>query len=106
MFCSSCKDGESVRSRRLEVTGNLSNDDGEGNENGKKAIGLSSQNNNFARASRFFVHFLVHVVVARQRNVKAPQDNDFLILFLNFDTVISNSTPKKLPTFDELNKVE
>ena len=28
------------------------NDDGDGNKNGKKAIG-----NNFARASRFFVHF-------------------------------------------------
>ena len=35
----------------------LSNDDGEGNENGKKAIGLDWQNNNFTRASRFFVHF-------------------------------------------------
>ena len=28
----------------------LSNDDGDGNENGKKAIGLDKQNNNFARA--------------------------------------------------------
>ena len=26
-------------------------------ENGKKAIGLDKQNNNFAPASRFFVHF-------------------------------------------------
>ena len=34
-----------------------SNDDGDGNENGEKAIGLNIQNNNFARASRFFVHF-------------------------------------------------
>ena len=33
------------------------NDDGDGNENGKKATGLDKQNNNFARASRFFVHF-------------------------------------------------
>ena len=34
------------------------NDDGEGNENGKKAIGLNTQSNdNFARASRFFAHF-------------------------------------------------
>ena len=34
------------------------NGDGEGNENGKKAIGLNTQSNdNFARASRFFVHF-------------------------------------------------
>ena len=56
LFCSSCKDRDSLRSRRFEVIGNLSNDDGDGNENGKKAIGLSLQKNNFARASRFFIH--------------------------------------------------
>ena len=28
----------------------LSNDDGDGDENGKKAIGLDKQNNNFTRA--------------------------------------------------------
>ena len=39
------------------MLGSLSNDDGDVNENGKKAIGLDKQNNNFARASRFFVHF-------------------------------------------------
>ena len=33
------------------------NDDGDGNENGKKAIGLNKQSNNFARTSRLFVHF-------------------------------------------------
>ena len=33
------------------------NDDGDGNENGKKALGLNKQSNNFARASRFLVHF-------------------------------------------------
>ena len=44
----------------------LSNDDGDGNENGKKAIVLDWQNNNFARASRVFVHFLA--VVARLRH--------------------------------------
>ena len=38
--------------------GSLSNNDGDGKENGKIAIGLYEQNNNFARASRFFVHFL------------------------------------------------
>ena len=43
--------------------GSLSNDYGDGNENGDKAIGLNWQNNNFARASRFFVHF--PAVVAR-----------------------------------------
>ena len=43
--------------------GSLSKDDGDGNENGKKAIGLDWRNNNFARASRIFVHFFA--VVAR-----------------------------------------
>ena len=33
------------------------NDEGDGNENRKKAIVLDKQSNNFARASRFFVHF-------------------------------------------------
>ena len=37
------------------LLGSLSDNDGDGNENGKKAI--DKQNNNFARASRFFVHF-------------------------------------------------
>ena len=39
--------------------GSFSNDDGDGNENGKKAIGLDLQNNNSALASRFLVHFFV-----------------------------------------------
>ena len=39
-----------------ESLGNLNNDDGDDNENGKKAIGLNKQNNNFAHASCFFVH--------------------------------------------------
>ena len=45
------------------VVGSLRNDDDGGVENGKKAIGLDKQNNNFARASRVFVHF--SAVVAR-----------------------------------------
>ena len=36
------------------------------------------------------------------------KDNNFLFLFLNFDTVFKNSTSKleNLPTFDEVNEVE
>ena len=45
-----------------QILGSLSNDDG-GNECGKK------NNNNFARASRFFVHFLA--VVARLQRKSA-----------------------------------
>ena len=43
--------------------GSLNNDDGDGNgnENGRNAVGLDSQNNNFARSSRFFVHFFAVV---------------------------------------------
>ena len=55
-----------TRQLRLKSTeGSLSNDDGDVNENSKKAVGLDWQNNNFARASRFFVLFFA--VVARLR---------------------------------------
>ena len=57
--------------RRRVVIGNSSNDDGDGIENGKKSIGLDWQNNNFARASRFFVLFLA-VVAHDDYIVKAP----------------------------------
>ena len=49
--------------------GSLSNDDGDGNENGKTAIGLDKQNNNFVRASRFLVHFFT--VAARLQHESA-----------------------------------
>ena len=52
------------------LLGSLRNDDGDGNENGKKEIGLDWQNNNFARASRFnFVQF--SAVVARLQRENA-----------------------------------
>ena len=50
------------------IVGNLSNDDGDANENCKKAIGLDWQNNNFARASRFFVHFVGVIARLRREN--------------------------------------
>ena len=73
----------------------FSNDDGDGDESCKKAIGLDKQNNNFGSSLRFFVHFLA--VVARLQRVIAEfhvlsrtgtQDNNFRFLFLNFDTVL------------------
>ena len=54
----------------VATLGSLSNDEGDGNENGKKAKGLDKQNNNFARASRFFVHFVA--VVALLQRETAP----------------------------------
>ena len=75
----------------------LSNDDGDGNENGKKkkAIGLDWQNNGFARASRFFAHLLAVVPWLQRESASfhvlsrtaGTQNNEFLFLFLNFDTV-------------------
>ena len=41
---------------------------GDGNENDKKAIGLDWQNNNFARASRFFVHFFAVAARLQREN--------------------------------------
>ena len=81
--------------------GSWSNDSGDGNKNGKKAIGL--QNNNFAGA--FFCargSALFHVL-------SRTQDNDFLFLFLNFDnstSTIFNNFQQNLPTFGELNELE
>ena len=45
--------------------GRYSKKDGDGNENGKKAIGLYEQNDNFARTSHFFVHFIAVVASLR-----------------------------------------
>ena len=39
-----------------KIIGSLSDDNGNGNKNGKKTMSLDWQNNNFARASCFFVH--------------------------------------------------
>ena len=47
----------------------LSNDNGDINENGKKAIVLDWQNNNFARETRIFEHFFA--VVGRLRDENA-----------------------------------
>ena len=52
----------------VTLIGSLSNDDGDVNENGKKAIDLDLQNNNFTRASRFFVHFFAVTARLRREN--------------------------------------
>ena len=43
-------------------------DDGDDNENVKKAIGWMRQNNNFARASRFFVNFFAVTAQLRRES--------------------------------------
>ena len=95
------------------LLGSLSNDDGKLSENEKKETGLDLRNNNFARASRFFVHFFA--VIARLRRENAyfhvlwktrTQHNDFLFIFLTFDKSVRIQPQKKWPIFDELNKME
>ena len=49
------------RRRRRRQIGRLRNDDDDSNENGTKATGLDKENNNFARATRFFVHFFAAI---------------------------------------------
>ena len=53
-----------LRVQSAAIIGTLRNVDANVNENGKKAIGLDKQNNNFTHASRFFVHFFA--VTARK----------------------------------------
>ena len=53
--------------RHLGTIGSLNNDDGEVDENGKKALGLDFHNN-FARASPFFVHFFAVNARLRREN--------------------------------------
>ena len=48
--------------------GSLSNDHGDVNENGNKAIGLDWQNNNVARASRSILHVLALTARLRREN--------------------------------------
>ena len=51
----------------INIIRSLGNDDGDGNKNEKKAIDW--QNNNFARASLFFVHFFVVAVRLQRESV-------------------------------------
>ena len=81
----------------------LSNDAGDGKEKWKKVTGLHQQNNNCARASRFFVPFLAVITPLRRETSRfhAPalrsrraQRKNCLFLFLNLDTVLSDLTPE------------
>ena len=52
-----CEERRKFGGRFPQSLGSLRQDDDDGHEDGKKAIGLDKQNNSCARASRFFVHF-------------------------------------------------
>ena len=93
------------------IIGSLSNDDGDVKENANNAIGLDWQSNNFARASRFFVHFFA--VVARLQRESAYfvewREHKTRTFFFFSWTLIQSfriQLQKNLPTFDELNEME
>ena len=86
----------------------LNNQDGDGNENGKKAIGLDWQNNNSARTSRFLD---ISGPSLHGYNVKVPKftfcrggehKTTTSPFFQNFEF----NSKKNLSTFDELNEME
>ena len=97
MKCRAGWDRRTTRSSCLHVfkhvtVGNLSNNGGDGIENGKKAIDLDWQNNNFGRASRLFCTFLCNRCTTATWNFLISlfwrtwaQENDCLLFFLNFD---------------------
>ena len=84
--------------------GSLSNDDSDVNENGKKAIGFRIGKTTALHVHHaFFVHFFAVTARPQRENAKFhvlwsmwKLDNDFLFLFLNFDTVFQNLTPEKI----------
>ena len=51
-----------------DFRGSFSNDDGDGKEDVKKINRFITQNNNFARASRLFVHFFTVLARLRREN--------------------------------------
>ena len=95
------------------LIGSLSNDDGDGNENGKKAIGLDKQNNNFARAARFLY---ISLPSLHDYNVKVPNfrfcrgREHKTTTFVFFSWTLRQSfriqLQNILPSFDEFNEME
>ena len=94
--------------------GSLSNDEGDVKDSGKTAIDLDWQNNNSARASRFFVHslpFLHDYDVNRMpifTNCGGREHKRTTMFFFSWSSVHSFriQLQKKLPAFDELNEME
>ena len=73
----------------------------------QKGNRLDQQNNNYARASRFFVHFLAVVARLQRFHVLSrtgTEDNNFL--YWTLIQAFRIQLQKNLPTFDELNEME
>ena len=85
----------------LFLDNNKTNDDGDGRRTAKKAKGFYLQNNKFARASLYFVHFFAVVAPLRHETswFRTPalwsrwrQHKSCRFPLLNLDTVLSDST--------------
>ena len=77
--------------------GTLRSDDGDGGEERQKSNRFSNQNNTFARASRFFVHFFAVTARLRRENAQFhvvqrtyTSDDEISSLYLNLDMVLRN----------------
>ena len=88
--------------QKSQIIGCLSNNYGDVSKKGKKAIGtIDWQNNKIGRASPFLLFLCRHCRTTTQKFLISHfvEDmntrQDFLFLFLNFDTVFWNSTPEK-----------
>ena len=92
-----------LRSERVALSlllGTLRFNDADSNENVKKNNRSYRQNNNFARASRFFVHFFARFCTTTTWKCLIPRfmsdvtsDDKIQFLFLYSDMVPRNSTP-------------
>ena len=89
----------------LFLDDNKTNDDGDGRRTAKKVKGFYWQNNKFARASRYFVHFFAVVAPLRHETSQFhtlalgsgwTQHKSCLFPLLNLDTVLSDSTRENL----------
>ena len=96
------------------LLGSFSNDDGDRNEDGKKAIGLDWQNKNFARANHAFLH--ISLLSLHDYKVKVPnftfcRGREHLrttFFFFSWTLLHYFRIPlqKKLLTFEDLNEME
>ena len=93
--------------------GSLSNDDADGNENGKKAIGLISKTTTLHVHHAFFVHFFA--VIAQLQCESAwihvlsrtgTQHNNFLFFSWTLTESFRIQLQNHLPIFDEVNEME
>ena len=83
---------------------------GDGNEDGKKEIGLDWQNNSLARASRFLVHFFAVVIRLRRETSYFGGWQHMTTIFFFFCKVSYNplefNSLKKSPSYDKLEEFE